>query len=123
MPPATPFQTNLLYSFRTKFSLRDRRILAKLAELKNPKVQAKELGLTVATIYKAHRRIEQRFGLKSPVEFYEFAKPLNYVKPGGPVIGMDAAPSPRLEYTAPGVSSHGALAGAVARVLLQCIQY
>jgi len=114
MSPATPTQANPVSSFQATLSLRDRRILAGLAEFKAPKVQAEELGLTVAAIYKAHRRIEQRFGLRGPVELYEFAKQMDCARPGVPVNGTGAAPRPRAKHPAPGMCDHGAHAGTVA---------
>jgi hypothetical protein len=50
MSPATPTQTNPVSSSQATLSLRERRILTGLSKFKVPKVQAKELGLTVDAI-------------------------------------------------------------------------
>jgi hypothetical protein len=68
----------------------------------------------VTLIYKAHRRIEQRFGLMSLVELYEFAKQMDSAGSGVPFIGTEATPKPRSKHPAPGMCDHGAHAGAVA---------
>lgn len=114
MAPATTTQTNPVSSSQAKLSLRDRQILAGLAVFKVPKVQAEELGLSVAAIYKAHRRIEKRLGLSSRVELYTFAKQVGSAEPGVSTIGTGPALRPRAEHPTPCICVNGAHAGAVA---------